>query len=409
MRRFLILLSLLLLVGAWVGQAMMKDSGYVLIAYQQVSIETSLWVLLIAVVLLFTLTHWLFNLFSNWRSPAEKLRRWNEARGDRKAGSKSNQALEAELEGDLWKARRLFIQAAELSRTPALFYLEAARCAAEQGDEKEAHRILIKAAKESPETELRLQLEQARFDIKSGHHERAGELLSKLAKERSNSTAVDREKAALLSAKRDWNALLPMLPNLQKRKVLNSNDIQTLRRTAALSKLNNLEESSRSALDQCWEDLSYEAQQDPEVRRAYIGQLTALNETADACAQIIKWLAKNWDNDLAVRFSELPCDDPDSMIKTAKGWLKQQPDNAAVELVLARLSRRAQLWGAALTHYRKSLELNHQTQTLIELTELYIQLGEQHEAAQLLSAKNAPLQLPTPSESDRTTRQAYTQ
>ena len=240
MRRFLILLSLLLLVGAWVGQAMMKDSGYVLIAYQQVSIETSLWVLLIAVVLLFTLTHWLFNLFSNWRSPAEKLRRWNEARGDRKAGSKSNQALEAELEGDLWKARRLFFQAAELSRTPALFYLEAARCAAEQGDEKEAHRILIKAAKESPESELRLQLEQARFDIKSGHHERAGELLSKLSKERSNSTAVDREKAALLSAKRDWNALLPMLPNLQKRKVLNSNDIQTLRRTAALSKLNNL-------------------------------------------------------------------------------------------------------------------------------------------------------------------------
>jgi HemY protein len=200
-----------------------------------------------------------------------------------------------------------------------------------------------------------------------------------------------------------------MLPNLQKRKVLNSNDIQTLRRTAALSKLNNLEESSRSALDQCWEGLSYEAQQDTEVRRAYMGQLTALNETADACTQIIKWLAKNWDNDLAVRFSELPCDDPDSMIKTAKGWLKQQPENAAVELVLARLSRRAQLWGAAITHYRKSLELNHQTQTLIELTELYIQLGEQHEAAQLLSAKNAPLQLPTPSEADRTTRQAYTQ
>jgi HemY protein len=384
---------------------MMKDSGYVLIAYQQVSIETSLWVLVIAVVLLFTVIHWLFNLASNWRSPAEKLRRWSEARGDKKAGSKSNQALEAELEGDLWKARRLFIQAAELSRTPALFYLEAARCAAEQGDDKEAHRILIKAAKESPQSELRLQLEQVRFDIKSGHYERASELLSKLTKERSNSTAVDREKAALLSAKRDWNALLPMLPGLQKRRVLNSNDIQVLRRTAALSRLNNLEETSRSALDRCWEELSYEAQQDPEVRRAYIGQLTALHETADACAQIIKWLAKNWDNDLAVRLSELPCDDPDSVIKTAKGWLKQQPDNGAIELVLARLSRRAQLWGAAITHYRKSLELNHQAQPLIELTELYIQLGEQHEAAKLLSSKNAPLQLPTPSEADRTTRQ----
>jgi HemY protein len=384
---------------------MMKDSGYVLIAYQQVSIETSLWVLVIAVILLFTVIHWLFNLASNWRSPAEKLRRWSEARGDKKAGSKSNQALEAELEGDLWKARRLFIQAAELSRTPALFYLEAARCAAEQGDDKEAHRILIKAAKESPQSELRLQLEQVRFDIKSGHYERASELLSKLTKERSNSTAVDREKAALLSAKRDWNALLPMLPGLQKRRVLNSNDIQVLRRTAALSRLNNLEETSRSALDRCWEELSYEAQQDPEVRRAYIGQLTALHETADACAQIIKWLAKNWDNDLAVRLSELPCDDPDSVIKTAKGWLKQQPDNGAIELVLARLSRRAQLWGAAITHYRKSLELNHQAQPLIELTELYIQLGEQHEAAKLLSSKNAPLQLPTPSEADRTTRQ----
>ena len=409
MRRFLILLSLLLLIGAWVGQAMMEDSGYVLIAYQQVSIETSLWVLVIAAVLLFTIIHWLFNLMSNWRSPAEKWRRWSEARGDKKAGSKANQALEAELEGDVWKARRLFIQAAELSRTPTLFYLEAARCAAEQGDEKESHRILIKAAKESPESELRLQLEQVRFDVKSGHYERASELIGTLTKERPNSIAVAREKAALLNAKRDWNALLPMLPDLQKRKVLNNNDIQLLRRTAALSKLNNLEDASRAALTECWEELSYDAQQDPEVRRSYIGQLTALNETTDACAQIIKWLAKNWDNDLAIRLSELPCDDPDSMIKTAKSWLKQQPDNAAIELLLARLSRRAQLWGAALTHYRKSLELNHQAQTLIELTELYIQLGEQREATELLSSKNAPLQLPTPSDADRSARQGVIQ
>ena len=200
-----------------------------------------------------------------------------------------------------------------------------------------------------------------------------------------------------------------MLPDLQKRKVLNNNDIQLLRRTAALSKLNNLEDASRAALNECWEELSYDAQQDPEVRRSYIGQLTALNETTDACTQIIKWLAKNWDNDLAIRLSELPCDDPDSMIKTAKGWLKQQPDNAAIELLLARLSRRAQLWGAALTHYRKSLELNHQAQTLIELTELYIQLGEQREATELLSSKNAPLQLPTPSDADRSARQGVIQ
>ncbi len=122
MKRFLLLLAALLLIGAWVGQAMMEDSGYVLIAYKTTSIETSIWVLLIAITVLFALLHWSFNLLSNWKSPAERLRRWSEARSDRKSGEKIIAALEAEVSGDLWKARRLFLQAAEQSRAPALLF-----------------------------------------------------------------------------------------------------------------------------------------------------------------------------------------------------------------------------------------------------------------------------------------------
>lgn len=405
MKRLLLSLCALLLIGAWAGQAMIEDSGYVLIAYKNTSLESSLWVFLIAATLLFAAMHWLINLLSDWDSPVKRIRRWSEERSERKAGSKITQALEAELIGDFWKARRLFLQAAERSKSPALLYRQAARCAAEQNDEKEAHRILTQAIKALPDATHSFLLEQVRLDIKAGQFERAEESLQTLSARHTSSPVINREWATLHAARHNWTALLPLLPDLQKQKALVAQDLKDLRRSAAIALMTqDSETSSIDQLNNAWETLSYETKQDVDVRRAYVGHLTELGDHAGAAEQIKGWLNKHWDNDLALRFSELHFDEVSAPLKEAQKWLKSHPQNAAIELVVARLSRRNELWGAAITHYQTSLQLNPQLQTLIELTELYLQLGDIEDASHLLSHQNAPLALPIPSDADRATR-----
>jgi len=54
MKKLFIILLIMLVAGAWVGQLMVQDPGYVLLAYQQTTIETSLWVLLLVLVVSLT-------------------------------------------------------------------------------------------------------------------------------------------------------------------------------------------------------------------------------------------------------------------------------------------------------------------------------------------------------------------
>lgn len=69
MKRFFMILLILLLAGAWLGQLMVQDPGYVLLAYRQTTIETSLWVLALMAILAFAVLHTLLNLLSRARVP----------------------------------------------------------------------------------------------------------------------------------------------------------------------------------------------------------------------------------------------------------------------------------------------------------------------------------------------------
>ena len=51
MRTLLFLLVIMMAIGGVLGLLMRQDSGYVLIAYDGITIETSLWVLITAMVI----------------------------------------------------------------------------------------------------------------------------------------------------------------------------------------------------------------------------------------------------------------------------------------------------------------------------------------------------------------------
>ena len=414
MRRFLILLVILLVAGAWIGQAMVEDTGYVLIAYKQTSIETSIWVLCLATLLLFAILHLLLNIFTHIRSPIESLKEWNQSRTERKAEAKAHLGLMARAEGDWWRARRMLLQAAKTSHTPTIYYLEAAEMAARLGDEKELSRILDDAVKAAPQAEKAIQLSRAQFELRLGHAGKAEALIEQLIQTQQDNPQVKLLQAQLLRNNHDWKNLYPLIGELIRNKAIDDATAQEYRYLAGIGLLQNAAkeyaqlpaEQLATELRKSWNSLSFETQQLAAVRIEYLQLLLSVGKTSEAIDLLSGWLGKSWNEELLLRFSELDSGDPNGQLKTAKSWLKQQPNNAALELCLARLSQRAQLWGAAIQHYKRSLELETHAQTLVELSQLYLNLGEQNEAAALMQHYNQPLHLPAPNAADRETRKS---
>lgn len=403
MNRALILLAALLFAGAWIGEAIIQDSGYVLIAYKNTSIETSLWVMAALLLLGFALIHWLLNVVTHFRSPVQRLRQWSNARSERKAQARSTLGLKAAANGDWWKSRRLLAQAGNLSSAPTLFYIEAARMAAKDGDDKECRNLLELAASTNPDVAALVQQISAELDIKLGHAERARITLEQIIKKTPNNAQSKALLCEVLEQQQAWPALAPLIPELRKSNIISEEHARKLRRKYATAAL-NAASGEVETLNKAWEALSFEAQQEISTKLTYIRLLSKLN--ADhRIEQLLKgWLNKQWDEELILIYSELRLDNSGDQLLTAKNWYKTHPESAALELCLARLSRTSQLWGAAIQHYRKSLALEAKTATQLELVQLYLQLGEIDDASALLSSANSQLNLPAPNDKDRSSR-----
>ncbi len=403
MKRTLSLLALLLFGGAWLGEAMTQDSGYVLIAYKTTSIEMSLWVMTAITLISFALLHWIINLVTHFRSPAQRLREWRHARSELQSGSKAIQGLNAGAQGDWWKSRRLLTQAGKLSSAPTLYYLEAARMAAKDGDEKEVQRLLALIKNTDSSVDLLVKQTAASLDLELGHVERARASLEQLSKQMPNNSQIKLLLLNALEKLQDWDGVKVLIPDLRKSNMLSETRARDLRRKYATTALNTAA-TEVEPLNQAWENLSFDAQQDISVKRIYIEHLISLSAVNRAETLLTDWIAKQGDDKLILLFSELVSDDAHAQLQAAKRWAKSHPDNAAMELCLARLSRRAGLWGASIQHYRKSLELDPNQNTEMELAQLLLEFGESDEATRLLENSKQHLKLPAPSEQDRKSR-----
>jgi len=119
----------ILLLAIWVGYLVHQDSGYVLIAYHKWSLETSLWVAIVAVILAFFLLYFILRLISHTASVCSRIQQHRQTRQDRKAKKLTDVGLCELAEGNWKKAETILTKAAKNSAAPLINYLAAARAA----------------------------------------------------------------------------------------------------------------------------------------------------------------------------------------------------------------------------------------------------------------------------------------
>ena len=390
MKRFFIILLILLLAGAWLGQLMVQDPGYVLMAYKETTVETSLWVLLLIAIVLFAVLHTVLNLITRARVPAQRMRDWRGRRNHKVAQGKTLKGLMALSEGNWWKAQRYLTQAAERSEQPLINYLAAAKAAHEQGDASGADQLLQRAREATPKAEVAIGIVQAQIQLARGQNEPALATLlhlKRLAPKHSYVLKLLKETYVRLN---DWSGLNKLMPDLKRHQVLPDEQVRRLETEAAHHLLDQslaeqpAEADSKTRLQavaHTWQSLPANCTHDNQLIEQYTQLMVDAGSADEAEKMLRDQLKKQWDESLVRLYGRIRSSNPHKQLETARGWAKKQDESAALELTLGRLAMQNEHWGNAISHFERSIELEPGAEACAELSRLLTHLGEGERAS----------------------------
>ncbi|KMN21101.1 heme biosynthesis protein HemY [Pseudomonas helleri] len=389
MKRLYVIVFLLIAAAACVGLAISEDAGYVLVAYKNFRYESSLWASLAVLVILW-LVIWgiklLVELFSVSTGLVNPWSRRNRSRRIQLAIEQGQMDL---AEGRWASAQKHLTRAAEAERQPLLFYLGAARAANELGRYDESDSLLERALERQPQAELAIALNHAQLQVDRADTEGALITLQAMHERHPHNVQVLRQLQRLHQQRGDWSALIRLLPELRKDKVLPAQELAELERRAwgqnlgLAAQRDTGGEAGLQSLTLAWQQLTSAQRQEPTLVLAYAEQLRRLGAQSEAEEVVRGALKRTYDSHLVRLYGLLRGSDPVKQLQTAEGWLKAHPADASLLLTLGRLCLQNSLWGKARDYFESSLKLERNPETCAELARLLAQLGDTARSNQL--------------------------
>ena len=389
MKRLYVIVFLLIAAAACVGLAISEDAGYVLVAYKNFRYESSLWASLAVLVILW-LVIWgiklLVELFSVSTGLVNPWSRRNRSRRIQLAIEQGQMDL---AEGRWASAQKHLTRAAEAERQPLLFYLGAARAANELGRYEESDSLLERALERQPQAELAIALNHAQLQVDRADTEGALNTLQAMHERHPHNVQVLRQLQRLHQQRGDWSALIRLLPELRKDKVLPAQELAELERRAwgqnlgLAAQRDTGGEAGLQSLTLAWQQLTSAQRQEPTLILAYAEQLRRLGAQSEAEEVVRGALKRTYDSHLVRLYGLLRGSDPVKQLQTAEGWLKAHPADASLLLTLGRLCLQNSLWGKARDYFESSLKLERNPETCAELARLLAQLGDTARSNQL--------------------------
>jgi HemY protein len=378
--RFLLILLLALLASVFLGRLLAEDTGYVLLSYGVWTLETSLSVFGLLLLLGFGLLYLLLRLMAGLLSTPSRWRGWRHGRETRGAYQTLLEGLKA-LEERTWALaeQRLCRAAAEMD-VALIPWLGAARAAHFRCDLAARDRYLDLAGQETPGAELAVGLARAELQLAAGEAEAARATLETLLAAVPRNPQVLGLLGPVYRDLADWPDLSKLLAPLRKYGGLPEAELVGLEDAAYLGLLERVSDEGRRALQAQWERIPRAAQVRPRLVVGFSDQLIALGGQEQAETLIRKALQRDWNRLLIERYGLAGGRDPAAQLAWAERFLGTHPDDPKLLLTLGRLCVSNRLWGKARTYLEASLHAEPLPEVFEELGRLLEQLGEQKAA-----------------------------
>lgn len=374
----LLFISLLVLLAtvALAGLAL-REPGHVLFVYGDVSVETSLVLFTVGLVVLFIVLYlFLRLLLGAWGLP----RRLGAARRHRRL-ARARKGLargQLELARAQWdKAEKHSLKGIRYSDTPLLAYLTAAQAAQMQGARARRDEYLRKAHEQAPEEDQAIGLTRAELQLADDQTEQALASLHLLRQRAPKNGYAMKLLARLYYRMGDWQRLWELLPELRRADIFNPREFGRLERAAAQGLMARAGRArDLKALQAVWSELPERARERESLLTVYARELRRLDRQTDAERLIRAFLEKQWSEALIYDYGLIDVSDPKLQLARCEAWSLNHKRSARLHLTLGRLYRRAQLWGKAKHNLESSLGIEPLAEAYLELALLHEQLGE---------------------------------
>ena len=172
---------------------------------------------------------------------------------------------------------------------------------------------------------------------------------------------------------RNWEQVLALVDQLEKRGVYDAEHAEQIRRYAQAERIER-QGADPHALDDVWQRIPQRQRRDPRVASAAARSFIACGNSGQAQRIIEDSLDAAWDSELVALYAEC-AEGAVSAIERAESWLTQHPGDAALLLTLGRLCAQQALWGKAQSYLEASLSLEPGYPAHLSLAQLHERLG----------------------------------
>lgn len=388
--KWALLLLALLGLGTAAGLLLQDDNGYVLLAWQGWTVETSLifFVVLLGAALGVLWLAWRM-LAGVWHLP-----RWLRLRRSNKRLTRARAALRVALldlqSGRFAHAEKALVKYAAVEN-PALHYLLAARAAHRQQARDRRDRYLHQAFEADPASQSAVLITQAEMQLDDRRDEQALATLSML-----DDPAVEARRLQLLVtchlARRDWSALRGLLPRLRDFAAL-APEAQRQLETEVFSASMDIavERGDVGALEATWKDAGRELRTHTPLVLAFVRGLMKLHQADEAADIVEHHLRSHWSEPLVDLYGQIHTSQRSRQLEQVQRWIVQYGEQPVLLRAAARQCRHERIWGKASHYYEAALAAAPDAITYQEFAELLVQLGEPAKAQGLYQAGLATL------------------
>jgi HemY protein len=375
----LILVLLLVLIGvSLLTSVALEKPGFVLLAYDQTTIEIALFDFIVATAVVFVAVYMLLRFLVGLIVMPSQLQARYARHQQEKAQKLFYRGLLEFSEGRWARAERLLLRSVWNHHTPLLGYLAAARAAQMQSAYDRRDEYLKKAIESDRSADVAVGLLQAELQMSREQNEQALATLRHLRELAPKHAYVLELLARLYRSVGDWEELQVLIPDLRKSKALPADQINQLESGINVVLLGKAaEHEDADSLNSLWKGIPRKNRQDPRLVEAHARAQEKIGQHEQASRGVLKALDSQWDEAMVLLLGELKQAEPLDTLGHAETWLRQHGDDPALLLTLGRLSMQAQLWGKARLYLENSAEMRPAPETFSLLGDLLSKMGDE--------------------------------
>lgn len=400
MRKLFALTLIALLLGVGIVAIIETDPGYVLVSYGNYTLESSLWVGLLLLLLLVLSLYFIFRLIYRFVGGQRTLVTWLGTRKAHHAQRLSTRGLISYTEGNWAKARRQLQRGVDKNEAPLMNHLLAARASDYLQEPEKIHQHLSAATTAEPDAAVAVEITLAEMKLRAGEFKQALAALDKADINRARYPGALQVMLTAYRGMQHWDSMLALLPEVKKSKLLSADAFANLEVDVHRGRLAQAASGS-GQLSTVWQSMPARLKQDAAMLQAYVVELVATGDYSTAEKIILRALKQDWSSDLVRQYGLVQSDNAAKQLAQAESWLAKHPDDVQLLLCLGRLSARDKLWGKARDYFESSYRLERSAEVCAELGRLLTELGEPKVAGAyfreglLQSERNLP-ELPMP-------------